>query len=284
LPDNLVGKDYLEIITFNDKTVRPSYGFKNFKDMLNRTHYKRLSDAESTVLAKDLLITNTTIEVVNGSALSIPNREFNLPGVIEINGERIEYFVKNGNILSQLRRGTLGTGSLSKYSAGTLVTDVGLTQSVPYSDVEEKKVYFGDGSNKIFNLDYVPYLNSSSVSTGNTWYRVSNSIPNDYGQGDNIEVFVAGKRLRKAPISVYDQNLGQDSYLLKADKQYEAEFSVKQDTAHVRLTTPPAAGEMVVIVRKQGRIWQNPDESQALVFSNTDVATFLTARTVSLPK
>ena len=31
-------------------------------------------------------------------------------GVLFINGERIEYFVKDGNSLQQLRRGTMGTG------------------------------------------------------------------------------------------------------------------------------------------------------------------------------
>ena len=40
----------------------------------------------------------------------IPEKSTNTPGVLFINGERIEYFVKDGNSLQQLRRGTMGTG------------------------------------------------------------------------------------------------------------------------------------------------------------------------------
>ena len=57
--------------------------------------------------------------------LSNPNRNLNLPGIIEINGERIEYYQKNGNVLSQLRRGTLGTGVPTVHLTNNYVIDLG---------------------------------------------------------------------------------------------------------------------------------------------------------------
>jgi hypothetical protein len=99
-----------------------------------------------------------------------------------------------------------------------------------------------------------------------------------------IEVFVSGRRLTKTPYTIYDQELGQDSYNGAGDKQVEAEFSVDGETASVRLTETPEAGATIVVVRKVGRIWQKINENASLVFSGTDIARFLTAKQVNLPK
>ena len=110
------------------------------------------------------------------------------------------------------------------------------------------------------------------------------SIPYNYGQCDEIEVFVAGRRLRKAPMTVYDQALGQDSYKGAGDKQLEAEFSVNENSDVVRLTEAPNAGDLVVIVRKTGKVWFKYNENSSLRDSNTDIARFLKVRQVDLPK
>jgi hypothetical protein len=47
-------------------------GFRIFKDMLNRTFYKRISQNNTTTLAADLAVDATTITVVDGSVLSTP--------------------------------------------------------------------------------------------------------------------------------------------------------------------------------------------------------------------
>jgi len=396
LPDILSGSDYIQIITFNDKTVQPSYGFKIFKDMMNRYSYKRLDDSTTTKLLQDLTYLDTRIVVENANVLPTPNRSLNLPGVIEIDGERIEYLVKEGNVLRQLRRGTLGTGIKTFYSVDTLVKDFGVEQTIPYSDKEMKKTYYGDKSTQMFELDFVPinngvvnyfkefgyvykssynelytystndvvvfegsYFVAQNTTIGNTpvvgdnwvfwsdivdsvypytisssyegiyssdrkyysgdyvkykgsfyeckkdgtgkipgkdieywilynlgvdvnWYR--STIPDNYGQCDEIEVFVAGRRLRKNPITVYDQSLGQDSYNGAGDKIIEAEFSVDGINNRVRLTEIPQSGQLVVIVRKNGRIWQNADETNSLVFSPTSIARFLRAKQVNLPR
>ena len=60
-------------------------------------------------LAKDLNYYDLQIEVTDASILAEPNAARNISGVIEIGSERIEYLQKSGNILSQLRRGYLGT-------------------------------------------------------------------------------------------------------------------------------------------------------------------------------
>jgi hypothetical protein len=54
--------------------------------------------------------------------------------VIFIDGERIEFFVVQGNVLSQLRRSTLGTGPRDIHYAGTQVVDQGSDQTIPFKE------------------------------------------------------------------------------------------------------------------------------------------------------
>ena len=85
-------------------------------------------------------------------------------------------------------------------------------------------------------------------------------------------------------MTVYDQALGQDSYKGAGDKQLEAEFSVNENSDVVRLTEAPNAGDLVVIVRKTGKVWFKYNENSSLRDSNTDIARFLKVRQVDLPK
>ena len=144
LPEILTKADYVEVITTNPLINRDSFGFKIFKDMLNRNQYKRISDEKTTTLAKDLRYYDTTIEVLDASVLDQPNRNRNLPGVINVNFERIEYMVKTGNVLSQLRRGTLGTAVNQLVLEGTNVVNSGYTETISYHDTENKNTYISD--------------------------------------------------------------------------------------------------------------------------------------------
>jgi hypothetical protein len=64
----------------------------------------------------------------------LQNKSNNLPGIIFVNGERIEYFVKENNTLRQLRRGTLGTGVKSIHETGTKVYNQSSSKTIPYRD------------------------------------------------------------------------------------------------------------------------------------------------------
>ena len=95
------------------------------------------------------------------------------PGVIFIEGERIEYLKKDGQYLKNLRRGTLGTGVKNVYSEGTEVYDQNAAKSLPYKDETLTTIFTADGTTKTYELDFTP----TNVN--------------------EFEVFVAGRRLRK---------------------------------------------------------------------------------------
>jgi hypothetical protein len=147
--------DVFTLITFGNNVLGSTISYMQFKDMLNRVHYKRLSRNKQTQLLQPLAFNDTSIVVEDASNFDPPNPAINRPGIIEIRGERIEYFGLVGNTLSKLRRGTLGTGVPIIHTAGTLVQDIGPSETLPYTESSVIQQVESDGSN-IINLNFVP--------------------------------------------------------------------------------------------------------------------------------
>ena len=188
--------DEFTIITFGGNVITSSISYMQFKDMLNRRIFKRLNANKRTTLVKSLAYTDTTIEVQDASNFDAPSIPNNKPGIIEIRGERIEFFtlvpkvegVTTTYLLGQLRRGTLGTGVSKIHKSGSYVQDIGGSETIPYTESSIVEQVTSDGTN-IITLPFVP------TKTDTTWSYTSgfvSSIPAGYGQADDIEVFVGG--------------------------------------------------------------------------------------------
>ena len=253
---DIAPNDVIELLHFADPISGSKYGWSQFKDMLNRTHYKRLDDRDGIMLAADLKWSDQSITVTDGATLPAPTATSSVPGILFINGERIEYFVRNGNVLSQLRRGTLGTGVKDIYLIGENVYNQGPGSSMPYKDETITSQFLADGTTATYSLDFTP----TSI--------------------DEFEVFVAGRRLRKNAISSYNFTalVAQDSP--EGDVTLPAEFSVVGST--LTLTETPSANIKVTVVRRTGIIWT--DAGIRLSESESDISKFLRAATVDLPR
>jgi hypothetical protein len=151
----ITASDRIDVMYFALESAVGATGFRIFKDMLNRTFYKRISKTATTKLTIDMTEGTQTITVEDGSVLGTPDIASNTPGVIFIDKERIEYFTKSGNTLGQLRRGTLGTG-IKEHGSGTEVVDASGTQTVPYADTVYTNTFTGDGSTVTFALSQTP--------------------------------------------------------------------------------------------------------------------------------
>ena len=253
----LADNDVIEVIQFSsDGPVTPKFGFSQFKDILNRNIYKRLGDKAPLKLAKDLLITDKEISLIDASTISAPDKNSGIPGIIFINGERITYLIKQGNVLKQLQRSTLGTGAPDVHFAGSDVYNQGVQQTAPYVDKTLTEDFIGDGSTSVYELAFTP------------------KTVNEF------EVFVAGKRLRKNAISMFDPTLDQDSP--EADVVSPAQFSVNGTDNLLTLTNIPADGAKIQVIRRQGQVWS--DTGVALNDSESLVARFFKAEKVELPK
>jgi hypothetical protein len=265
--------DKLSMIGYNPTAVTEQYSYMQFKDMLNRTHYKRLNKNKQTFIVNDLYQTDIGITVDNASVLDDPNPEGNLPGIVYINGERIEYFAKTGNVLSRLRRGTLGTGVPTVHRSGTDIINIGISETIPYKDELVIETFVSTDSSNVLYTNFVPEATPATIDDGSTvytpWYR--KTIPSNFGQCDQIEVFVAGYRLKKVPYKLHDITVHLESP--EGDVQYESEFSVDGETSTVRLTTAPPDDTKIVVVKKIGKMWSDLDTS--LVDSTNNIANFI---------
>lgn len=342
--------DTIKIVVFSSAIYKDPSAFEIYKDMLNFYHFKRF-ELGPIKLTKALTYYDQTIEVNNASLLSAPDKFRNIPGIVFINGEKIEYLGKEGNTLTQLRRGSRGTPIAEMYSVDTDVVDLGPQATIPYQDTQgvekfdslQTATVFYDGSTSSYTIsdllfvgngnkqDIFVKINGSLISDADytlelqeqdvilifdnsvnikeddeivfsslfvgplehipvkaqrpSWYI--ESIPDEYGACDQVEVFVAGRRLRKDPISVYSEDLG--SFSPAADKQIESEFSVDGFSKYVRLTEVPLPNTEVSVVRRIGKSWYDRGEFTAnsgitLLDNTSAIAKFIAQKTTKLPE
>ena len=181
--------DKFTLMTYSSTVLSSGISYMQFKDMLNRVHYKRLSLNKQTQLVNDLHYNDTIIELVDASNFDIPNPSVNKPGIIEIRGERIEYFTINGNVLGQLRRGTLGTGTPAVHRAGSYVQDIGPSETIPYNDTTVVEQITSNGSTEVNLTTFSPIEENTSWTYQGEQISSITALANDC-----VEVFVGGYR------------------------------------------------------------------------------------------
>ena len=277
---SLQDNDSIEVLEFTTGGIGQRFGYRVFKDVTNKTVYKRLTDDRIYKVAQDFNYFDKTLVLNTTAGLPTPSKDENVPGVIYIEGERIEYFIKLDNTLRQLRRGTRGTGVGNLYPIDTPVSDQSFIHTIPYNDNIEVVKETGDSTTYEYNLPFVPNAVSSTLNSS-AWYR--ESIPLTYGQCNEIEVYVGGKRLRKEPFTIFDVATQQDI-------TYEAEFSVNgfnygtedNPIGRVRLTHPTGDNISIKIIRKTGNTWVKDGEK--LSDANNLIARFIRSTTQGLPE
>jgi hypothetical protein len=291
LTDDTTEADLIKIVQFGSNVRQDPTAYEVYKDMLNVYHFKRFSTVTDVKLARDLYYYDQTIEVTDASSLFTPIPSRNISGIVIINNERIEYFVKTGNVLSQLRRGGYGTAIAEVHAKDSYVVDSSITETIPYSEEQERVDFVSDGSSLLIGpLNFVPsrsnadFYRITDVVNGSLVYE---SIPLAYGRCDEIEVFVAGKRLRKDSVSIYNELLGASSPL--ADTIIEAEFSVDGVTPYVRLTSPSVAGARITIIKRVGKTWYNQGATTAslgvqFTDNTTPMIKFIKEKSTRLPE
>lgn len=263
--------DIILITSFADTVAKQLIGYKIFRDMLGRTHYKRLSAANTTALAQNLLLGDTTLVVTDSSVLTPGNPARNIPGVVFIDRERIEFFTMNGNELGQLRRGTLGTAPKDVYSTGTLVMDQSISQTIPFKEtVQTTSTYTTTATSEYPILgDYITF----------------NTEFSDYY--NQVEVRYNGKPLLKPYASTTTQHLSETSYdssvSTLTDVVIEPGFDI-QNTTTVVLNFTPANGARLEIIKRNSSIWYDSTSSKVTLADNATIQSeFLTEQPAVLP-
>ena len=271
-----VVSDIIETIVYSNKVYNTPLSYEIYRDVLSRNNYSRYQIIDVT-LATDLNYYDTVINLSDASKLPTPGS--GQPGIVTINGEKIQYLNKSGNELQNIRRGFQGTSIRPIHSAGTQVIDTGFTEQVPYNDEQDKVDFVSDGTSLLIGpLEYVPVKGGEFTDS---------NIPEGYGRCDNVELFVGGRRLRKDQFTMYDTTKA--AYSPDGDVQYDAEFSVDGINEYIRLTDPVAPGTRITVIRRTGRTWYDRGEStvsngNSLGEATTAIARFLQNSSTELPE
>lgn len=175
-------------------------GYRMFNDIFGRNHYKRLSKENTTYLTQPLLYTDTEITVADSGVLTPPIVSKKIPGVVIINGERIEFLKIDGNKLTQLRRGTLGSSPSPTSIIGTKVIDQGIDQNIPFSESVYKQTHITTSTNT-YTISQV-----SNETRGDGITLIADLDP-----VDQVSVYYGGKLLRKTAMLHQDISLSYDS-------------------------------------------------------------------------
>jgi hypothetical protein len=251
----------------------PNYqilGFRVFKDIFDRQEFKRLTNYHSTYLTKELRHFDTEIHVESNDELITPNPQLNIPGVIIVDGERIEFLEKAGNTLRHLRRSTLGTGPAHISYPGTVVIDQSIQQTIPY--VEKTYVQ------KIPTSNTTTYVITTATTTATGDGIVL--IPN-VDAVHQIFVYFGGRQLRKSPLVVHDIEYSYDPKPASL-RTLMPEFSVNTSTRQLILNINEAitTGTDITIIHKKGYVWTG---TESLLTSNVAQAEFLRRKQAVLP-
>jgi len=276
---NVQPTDMITIVSMSDINEDSIIGYRIFKDILNRTHFKRLSSESSTQLIAPLYTTSTEIHVANSSIFPAPNSSKYSPGVILIAGERIEFSEVSGNILTNLKRATLGTAAKDYYPVGTVLLDQSRIQTVPFK--ENRKIY-------------------STTSTTATSYTFEGiSISSRASATDQVEVYYGGQLLRKPTannntLTVHDISIAFDSGEINSagvssdiilQPQFTIESSGTTCIVHLHLDNI-TTGTSLAVVHTTATIWNNVVDTAttlSLINSTSIQANFLRDSPTALP-
>lgn len=204
-----------------------------FKDMFGNAQYREMPydvlitdnnggvTDDHIVLTQELNMYDTEIHVSDATDLVDP-AAMNKPGAVFIGKERIEYRVKDGNVLRKIVRGTSGTTPKSSYEVGTVVEVVSYNYAMSLVDdvLVDQHVFTSNDEYVIIELqDFDIAGATTDDGTG-------------YGQCNDVEVVINGKKLTKAAYEMQDVSTGE---LLTVLPEYQAEYAPNERVTKLKV-------------------------------------------------
>jgi hypothetical protein len=253
LSDGAISAGQVLVVTQFTNSVTPEeMAFRIFQDMRGVQAVYRITSSTTTSLTAAVSASADTVRVVDAGALSEPNLELGIFGVVIIDGERIMYRTRDlaANTISSLLRGTAGTGA-ADHAEGASVTDLGRGNllDISYQDRVVSDSSLSDGSTVIYyapSITDVDFGDSSSVFV------------------DALEVYVGGQRQYPASIM---------------ESQYPWAVTDLDPVAVEFLEALPPEGVEVTILVRRGLGWYGPGvkptDGTALQDTDTLAARFL---------
>jgi hypothetical protein len=253
----------LAVTQFTNSVTPEEMGFRIFQDMRGVQATYRITRSSTTQVAAAVTADADEILVLDAAALSEPNLELGIFGVVLIDGERIMYRVRDLSLnkISSLLRGTAGTAA-APHNINADVTDLGRGNLLgqEYQDYVVSDTTLSDGSTVVY---YAPNIDIDSA------YQDSSS------DILALEVYVGGVRqYRYSDTSATSQY----RWVVTDISPVAIEF-VTDSMLPDPLTLPPEGVEVTILVRR-GKTWYAPgvdtaSNGVALQDTGTEAARFL---------
>ena len=300
--------DRIVVTSISDTNVGPSIAYRIFKDMKNSYQFKRISSKSSTKLVKKLLPTDREIEVENADIFGSVVPTSKNPGVLFIAGERIEFKMIEGNVLKNITRGTLGTGTALEYQIGTVLFKADQSETVPYREGSVVNTFMtpnGYRFNQSLNR-YEKFVNSEFIeATDLGRYVLPNvSFTEGISYEDQISVYVGGRLLQKpvkAPsklvthdfsITLYSDEINSqgDTGEIEKDPDFVIQKVNDQFILQINPDVVPKTDSLEIVpdvkistIQKLGKIWYTLDGQETIQQEDTIQAKFLLDGSAEIP-
>jgi hypothetical protein len=261
--------DEVMITQVTNSVVPEAMEFRIFQDMREVQATYRMTPATTTTVTQSVTQTDDIIYVADASALTVPNFDANIWGVVMIDGERIMYREIDlvTNTISSLLRGTAGTAD-APHEVGALAYNMNRDNLMPI----EYQNYIV--SNRNPNTGMYPVANGNStifvandisltVTDATIW-----SISTVYVMGDFVYRNTGGGFYYKAKTNVplgiaitnttYWQPLSEAVEVYVGGIRQTTGYRVtREDQVHVTFDIPPTVGSAVAILVRRGVTWYN---------------------------
>ena len=285
-------------------------GYRIFKDIFDRVQYTRIAESNSTRLSKELTFDDTEIHVYDSSKLIPPNPYKNKPGVVFIDSERIEFFEKRDNTLSNLRRSTMGTAPATFSEIGTKVVDQSIQQYMLSQDAVYKQYHVTSNTTSSYVLSTVTnsYNTYTFVISAVDFVTNTGTVYQSGGYGivlstdttvlsngatiptNQLIVKYGGRPLRKTSTQIHNVLTSYDSSpasLITLAPEFSVTYNMLTGNHELNLMVDNfMPGVQIDIEQKVGHVWEdiiNESTTKSLLDSTSTQARFLMARPAVLP-
>lgn len=136
--------------------------YRMHQNLFGETQFLRIFNSSLTALSNDVYAYSTEITVDDATVLPAPI--MGAPGVIWIGTERVLYGRIDGNVLSELTRGTAGT-TVQDHATGTAVWDGSQSQTMQNLNTDQAVWLDTVGANTALSLSDVSNVDVSNVNS-----------------------------------------------------------------------------------------------------------------------
>lgn len=253
----------------NPANLNKVYGYRMFKDFAQRDHFKRLSKANTTFLLENLKFYDNKIKIFDSAVLSPPNVSKNVPGVVLIDRERVEFFNHDFDELQDLRRGTLGTSPAFYIDEGAKVIDQGIMQTIPYYE----STYFYSTLTTTASVYTIPFYKGNATALTMPYYQNTSGITLNTSSiisaTDQVNVFYGGNPLKKSSYEKYYEKINDNLTI-------PAEFSVDIINTLTQISTTSSSATIFI----SGLLSNEVFKASFLLTTATNTTSYWTSSTV----